>query len=447
MKSTDMITRASCTTATPSTLECRLWRGVQFALSGLALFSTTSWAFTGEHYELALRPDFDSHLLHGSARIHLKADSDSAQTVELPSPALLITRARLDGQDLAVERTATGWHMALTVTQAKASTLWLELDYSAPAGAGLVFGEQYVYTAFHTCQWMPCTGPELSRASVAITLELPEGYRSVASGRRVIDANAGKQRWLETQPFPLYTFGFSAGLFTEILDGASGQRLRYLGANEDEAALRAKFKDSARVLAFFEEKAGLPLPHPVYTQVLLPGDVAQEASSFSLIGKRMLDPILEEPQEDWVIAHEMAHQWWGNLITCAAWNEFWLNEGITVFMTAAWKQQRWGEAAYQREMDLARKRWQLAKDAGFDKPLSWSGDYPSLRIMRSIHYSKGALFMDALRNEIGEHSFWEGFRRYSIENAGRSVIAKDLEIAMEASAGRSLKTLFKAWVY
>lgn len=212
-------------------------------------------------------------------------------------------------------------------------------------------------------------------------------------------------------------------------------------------SLHAKFKDSARVLAFFEEKAGLPLPHPVYTQVLVPGGVAQEASSFSLIGKRMLDPILEEPQEDWVIVHEMAHQWWGNLITCAAWNEFWLNEGIAVFMTAVWKQQRWGEAAYQRELDLARKRWQLAKEAGFDKPLSWRGDYPSLSIMRAIHYSKGALFMNALRDEIGEHAFWDGFRRYSRVNAGRSVTANDLETAMEASAGRSLKTLFNAWVH
>jgi aminopeptidase N len=370
-------------------------------LCGLALLATTSRAFTGEHYELALRPDFDSHVLYGSARIRLKFGPNPAQALELPSPTLQITRARLDGQDIAVEKTATGWHMALTTVQAKAPILWLELDYQAPAAGGLVFDEHDVYTAFHTCQWMPCAGPELSRASIAITLELPEGYRSVASGRRVADASAGKQRWLETQPYPLYTLGFSAGLFTEILDDASRQRLRYLGANEDEAALRAKFKDSALVLAFFEKMAGLPLPHPVYTQVLVPGGVAQEASSFSLIGKLMLDPILEDPQEDWAIAHEMAHQWWGNLITCAAWNEFWLNEGITVFMTATWKQQRWGEAAYQGEMNLARKRWQLAKDAGFDKPLSWSGDYPSLSVMRSIHYSKGALFMDALRHEIG----------------------------------------------
>jgi aminopeptidase N len=232
-----------------------------------------------------------------------------------------------------------------------------------------------------------------------------------------------------------------------VLDQASEGRLRYLGAGQDEAALRTKFKETALVLAFFEEKAGVPLPNPVYTQLLVPGSIAQEASSFALIGNRMLDLILEDPQEDWVVAHEMAHQWWGNLVTCGSWSEFWLNEGIAVFMTAAWKQARWGDAAYQRELALARRRWQGAVDAGFDKPLSWPGEYPSASVMRAIHYSKGALFMDTLRVDIGESAFWAGLRGYTRANAGRNVTARDLQAAMEASAGRSLSALFDAWVY
>jgi aminopeptidase N len=135
------------------------------------------------------------------------------------------------------------------------------------------------------------------------------------------------------------------------------------------------------------------------------------------------------------------------LISCEQWSEFWLNEGITVFMTAAWKQQRWGEAAYQRELDIATRGWQRAKTANFDKPLSWPGDYPSLSLKRAIHYSKGALFMHALRQDLGEEVFWTGFKRYSQNNAGRQVRAADLQAAMEAAAGRSLQPLFEAWVY
>jgi aminopeptidase N len=405
----------------------------QAALGALLFLVLPARALTADHYELALRPAYDAQVLAGHARIRLKADADPSSVLDLASPNLQIASVIVDGRARPFEKTPTGWRVALGDMSAQASSpTWLELDYRAPAAEGLVFGNQHVYTAFNTCQWLPCVGPDLTRATVAITLDLPPGQRSVASGG--------------PRPYPLYTLGFAAGRFTEFIDPIDA-RLRYLGAADDIAALHAKFKDTARVLNFLEDKAGVSLPPAVYTQVLVPGAAAQEASSFSVIGKSMLDPILDDPQEDWVIAHEMAHQWWGNLVTCATWSEFWLNEGIAVFMTAAWKQQRWGDTAYRNELALLDKRWQRAKDAGFDKPLSWTGEYPSLGIRRSIQYSKGALFMQALREDIGERAFWNGLRRYTQDNAGRGVRSADLQIAMERSAGRSLKLLFDRWVY
>ncbi len=422
-------------------------RFAQLTFCTLVVLSANAQPLTGQHYELELRPDFKAGVLHGRARIRLQAEPGSGDVLVLRSPKLHIHRASLDGEPRPLEQARGGWRIPLTNAQTKASSLMLELDYHAEAAAGLVFGEDYVYTAFFTCHWMPCAGPDLSRATIAIRLELPAGYRSVASGQLATEGTPGRHEWQQTQPYPLYTLGFTAGHFNEVVDSEKAPRLRFLGIDQADTALRAKFKESARVLSFFEDKAGLPLPHPTYTQVLVPGGVAQEASSFSLIGTRMLDPILDDPKEDWVIAHEMAHQWWGNLITCATWSDFWLNEGLTVFMTAAWKQHRWGEDAYQREMVLAQQRWQSAKEADFDKPLSWPGNYPSLKSKRAIHYSKGALFFDTLRGELGEQAFWDGLRRYTRNNAGRSVRAADLQVAMEASAGRSLQTLFDAWVY
>ena len=118
-------------------------------------------------------------------------------------------------------------------------------------------------------------------------------------------------------------------------------------------------------------------------------------------------------------------------------------------MVAAYKEKRWGRAAYAREMDLARERYQRAVDAGFDVPLTFEGSYPTLGIKRAIVYSKGALFMDALRREIGEKAFWSGLRAYTragVRAAG-SVESCDFQEAMEASAGRSLAGLFETWVY
>lgn len=406
----------------------------QAALGLLLLAARPASAWTADHYELVLRPDHGAQVLVARARIRLLAEADESSVVDLASPNLQVSGVTVAGRAQPFEKTPTGWRVSLRdrlVQDASPAWIWLELDYRAPAAAGLVFGDQHVYTAFATCQWLPCVGPDLTRATVAITLDLPSGQRFVAS--------AGPR------PYPLYTLGFAAGRFTEAIDPLDS-RLRYLGVIDDAAALHARFKDSPRVLDFLEGKAGVPLPHSTYTQVLVPGSAAQEASNFSVIGKTMLDPILSEPQEDWVIAHEMAHQWWGNLITAADRSELWLNEGVAVFMTAAWKQHRWGDAAYRDELSLLDRRWQRARDVGFDKPLSWGGEYPSLAIRRAIQYSKGALFLHALREDMGELAFWNGLRRYTQHNAGHSVRSADLQLAMEISAGRSLTPLFDRWV-
>lgn len=402
-------------------------------LAGL-LAAGSAAAFSALRYELHLRPEVSAHALFGQAHIVLRAGREPAAFVDLPAPALQLLAVQVGSRPALAQRTAEGWRVRLTEAESRAATLELDVQYRAGASEGLVFGDELVYTAFHTCRWMPCAGPDLSRAALAIELQLPPNWSSVSTHQGA------------AQPYALYTAGFAAGRFLSLVDDAE-PRLRYLVHGDDEDAARAKFRDSARMLAFFEEKAGVPLPQPHYTQVLLPGAAAQEASSFALIGHRMLDPIKADPKDDWVIAHELAHQWWGNLITCASWRELWLNEGLVTFMTAAWKQERWGEAEYRREMQLARERWQRAREAGHDHPLSWAGEYPSLGLKRAVHYSKGALFFDALRRELGEAAFWDGLRRYTRAQFGRSVTARDLQASFEAAAGRSLQPLFDAWVY
>ncbi|MEJ6005183.1 M1 family aminopeptidase [Paucibacter sp. AS339] len=403
-------------------------------------------------YHLQLRPDFKQQTVAARASVQLHRGPNSETGLRLNAPDLDILEASINGQSLSAQKQADAWLITLPPDLATRQDLTLMLDYIAKAGEGLVFGPDYVYTAFHTCRWLPCLGSDLGRAALSLSLELPAGYDSLASGQPTEASDKQHRQWRQAQPYPLYTLGFAAGRFTRATQSAGGSgrdstTLHYLGVADEPEALLAKFKSTPAMLAFFSAKAGLPRSHPSYSQLLLPGGVAQEASSYALIGRRMLDPILETEQEDWVIAHELAHQWWGTLISCESWSEFWLNEGVTVFMTAAWKQQRWGEAAYQREMDIATRGWQRAKDAGFDKPLSWPGDYPSLGLKRAIHYSKAALFMQALRQDMGEQQFWAGFKHYTQSNAGRQVRAHDLQVAMEAKAGRSLQALFDAWVY
>jgi aminopeptidase N len=289
------------------------------------------------------------------------------------------------------------------------------------------------------------------KATFDLSLELPAGMTSVAGGEQIAERRlpSGNRLhvWRQARPYSAYLFGFSAGDFVQASGQVGPVELAYVSDAATATELTALFAPTGDMLRWFEAKAGVPFPQRRYTQVLVAGGAAQEASSFSVIGRRMIDPILATPQEDWVIAHELAHQWWGNLVTSEDWSQFWLNEGVTTFMVAAWKEHRWGRAAYDGEMQIARNARQRAADAGFDKPLSWPGEYQSLGVRRAVQYSKGALFMDALRTELGDAVFWAGLKRFTRAHVGGTVNSRDFQRAFEAEAGRSLQPLFDAWVY
>ncbi|HEV7498584.1 MAG TPA: M1 family aminopeptidase, partial [Vicinamibacteria bacterium] len=214
------------------------------------------------------------------------------------------------------------------------------------------------------------------------------------------------------------------------------------------AALTPVLRDTAAMRRFFEEKAGVPLPHAAYTQVFLAGAPPQEMVDLSLFSTDYAQGLLADPHEDWAIAHELAHQWWGNLLTCRDWSHFWLNEGFATFLTAAWKEKRWGREAYDREIALARTRMEKVRADGKDRPLvltTWKtpGDAGG-----PIVYSRGALLLDALRRELGEPAFWSGLRAYTVAGArSGSVVSEDLRAAMERAAGRDLGTFFDRWLH
>jgi aminopeptidase N len=327
----------------------------------------------------------------------------------------------------------------------------IEISYSGKPLRGLIFGQDIAYTSYFACDWMICAQDRPGdKAALTLTLDLPPGLTSLGPGKMTrTKAAKGRERhvWSELRPYSTFLFGFTAGRMTNAFLPSDGPTLAVLGerGTGDANSIQAMFATTREMLEFFQDTAGAPFPHPRYTQ-LVAGAEAQEASPFSIIGTQMIEPILKDPQEDWVVAHELAHQWWGNLVTCADWTEFWLNEGIVTFMTAAWKEHKHGRAAYDREMDLARKRLAAAAEAGFDKPLAWPGEYPSLRIRRAVQYAKGALFLDTLRTDLGDEKFWAGLKRFTQTHAGRTVSSKDFQAAMEAAAKRDLTPLFETWV-
>jgi len=414
---------------------------------------------TGEidvlHYALTVTPDFDRRSISGESQVSFRSQRDALAEVRFSANSLTVDRAAMRGEPVRVSRASEEIVMTLPRPLARGQTATLTIAFHGVPARGLVFGAKSVYTSYFTCDWMFCVQDRPGdKATIDLTIVVPKGMTSVGVGARgsVAPAAAGPGGFeahtsRETRPYSSYVYGFAAGDFHVVSERQGNAELVYLSETAPPERLRALFASTGEMVRFFEEKAGVRLPHGRYVQVHAPGTAAQEADAFSVIGDDMVSPILGNPQEDWVIAHELAHQWWGNLVTCADWNEFWLNEGITTFMVAGWKEHRWGRPSYDREMELARQRVDAAAKAGISAPLTFAGPFPSLSARRAIAYSKGALFMDRLRRELGEEKFWAALRSFTRTYAGTTVVSRDFQRAFERTSGRDLGALFNEWVY
>ena len=429
------------------------WAGLAAALLGSPAVAEAPGAGVDViRYDVRLRPYILGRSVSGETEITVRIEGEDVRELTFSGNALAVDAASIGGRPVRAALRDGAWVFPLPKPVRRGETVTLEASYHGVPKRGLQFRPRSVHASYWACDWMLCLQDRPGdKAVFSLALELPPGMTSVGPGRRVAERGLPSgdrlHQWRETRPYSPYLFAFSAGEFAQAAGRARPVELAYLSDAAPASELPALFAPTADMLRWFEEKAGVPFPHARYAQVLTGGSAAQEASSHALIGRAFLDPILATPQEDWVIAHELAHQWWGNLVTCESWSEFWLNEGVTTFMVAAWKEHRWGRAAYDREMDIARRGRARAAEAGFDKPLSWAGDYPNLGVRRAVQYGKGALFMDALRTELGDAVFWAGLKRFTRTHAGGTVKSRDLQRAFEAEAGRSLQPMFDAWVY
>jgi aminopeptidase N len=404
-----------------------------------------------QNYSLEVTPNFSEKSINVTAEIRFKSTQEGLAQLAFSPSALIIDEARIGSQVVRATLNSDALIFPLPRPMRNGAVATLTVRYHGQPKRGVVFDENksLVYTGYFACDWLICAQDAPGdKATVSIDLILPKGQAAVAVGDRQSISQRGdgreRHRWRTRLPYSSYLIAFAAGAFNEVQDG---EKLTYLTNIRDPDTIEKLFGTTYEMLAYFESKAGVALPSKRYTQVLIEGSVAQEAATYATIGREELDPILTNKTEDWVIAHELAHQWWGNLVTCKSWEHFWLNEGITTFMTAAWKEHKHGRPAYDAELDLARKRVARATQLGFNKPLAFSGAYPSLSVRRAIHYSKGALFMDHLRTLLGEKAFWAGLKRFTRHHAGGVVESQDLQRAFEQASGRDLTAPFKEWVW
>lgn len=400
------------------------------------------------HYAATLEPDIAAKSVKGSVRIRFSTDSQQA---EFNCGDLAIDAVRLGKTSLKFS--VRDHRLIVSLPSRTTRPQEIEIDFHGTPRYGIRFlpDRQQVYTIFSTSQWMVCVDDPSDKATLTFKLILPANLTPIANGQLVSDRtlpnNKRVSEWIQKTPSPTYIFGFTAGPFHVVKEKRGNVEFQYFATNFTETEVRRIFRDTPDMLNFFEERAGVKYADKTYAQVLAAGNVAQEMSSFAAIRETYGKDVLKNEQDQWLGAHEFAHQWWGNHVTCVDWKHFWLNEGIATFMAAAYLEHRFGRSAYMREIESNRTNYEKVRAAGKDKSLVFPDwDRPTSED-RTLVYDKGSYVLHLLREEMGERAFWNGLRIFTRRHFGKSVVTSDFVNAMEEANGKSLKEFFAKWVY
>ncbi len=419
---------------------------VGFKLSGITLHLTIDPAaktLQGEA-EISIDP-----LISGLGEVSLDFDDMTVETVEDATTGAALqwrhtdAKLRIMGMNSQGGKVRVRWHGSPT----------RGLYFTGPTPAN----PDRPFMAWSQCQdedahfFFPCIDQPGVKAPMEIRVTVPEGYTAIGNGEAK-GQDGCDFLFSQIDPIPAYLFTVVVGPLTVLQDGQGDIPIQYWAPEgTDEATLRRVFDKTPRMIKLFEQTFGHPYPWPRYDQVVVHDFIF--GGMENVAATTLTDMVLTDERAaiDWdaesLIAHELAHQWFGDLITCQDWSQGWLNEGWATYSEIVWKVHDLGqaEADYHLFSDLANY---LSESGGRYQRAIVSYQFREPIDMFDRHlYEKGALVNHTLRTVLGETAFWDGVAHYLRRHAHGTVHTRDYQRALEEVSGRNLDGFFQQWVH
>ncbi len=414
-----------------------------------------------QHLDLDVRVDPRAGTVGGTATWTARRLSPTTDRFELHQVDLAISEVRVDG--VAVE----GWlaakdRLSVPVPQ-EAEQVEVAVDYDARPKTGMQFrgrsgappGE--VIEAWTQGEgednrhWYP--GWDYPNDKFSVRTHIEASPDLVALGNGIVEATArtddGWARtsfWLE-RPIPNYLVAVAVGDYA-VTDAEGPVPLQYAVPRGTPASTVARtFDRTAPQISFLAELLDEPFPYPVYRQVTIQrfqyGGM-ENAALTTLNDNRLLGSPDEPPfRADETIAHEIAHQWFGDLITCYGWRELWLNEGFAEFYAGRWQEHDQGPERYAH---LLIDDWHPSALRSSQAPMAARAHTKVQGRENAGVYVKGASVLHQLRVHLGDEVFDQAIRTYIDEHRDRLAETEDLRRVLEDVSGEHLGWLFDQWV-
>ncbi|HEY3243927.1 MAG TPA: M1 family aminopeptidase [Phycisphaerae bacterium] len=304
--------------------------------------------------------------------------------------------------------------------------------------------------------WFFCHDFPNERASTEMIVTVPKPFLALSNGELQGKTEHGDSityHWLQDLPHVSYLVTLVIGQFAEVRDAWRGIPVLYYVRPGEEEDARRSFARTPDMLEFFSQKTGTPYAFRKYAQICVErfGGGMENTSATTLHADVPMDAraALDEDQ-DGLISHELAHQWFGDLITCKSWAHLWLNEGFADFFADLWLEHKRG--ADEHSYDLWRSFRNVAASDTNERPgalvySDYSDADETFGFKGGLPYGKGSALLHMLRHELGEDTFWTGIAEYVKTFREREVETDDFRKVMERVSGRSLVQFFEQWAY
>lgn len=431
------------------------------------------------HTKLELRFDFDQETVLGKATLDIKPYFSPVSSLTLDAKNFEFSRVSYAGNPQNLKYAYDGAQLVIYLgkTFTRDQQYAIEIEYKAKPAAtggsdaitsnqGLFFinprGEEpekptQIWTQGETewnSRWFPTIDKPNERSTQEMYITVPQRFKSLSNGVLLsASENADGTRtdhWRLDQPHAPYLFMLAIGEFAVVKDTWKGKELAYFVEPDYEESARDIFAHTPEMLDFFSNLLGVEYPWPKYAQIVVRDYVsgAMENTTAVIFGEFVQKHKREliDNHNDKIVAHELIHHWFGNLVTCESWANLTLNEGFANYSEYLWLDHKYG----RDEADFhLYQEWQgyLQSSPGQFHPLIHFSYQDNEEMFDAHSYNKGGSVLHMLRNYLGDEIFFSALNRYLIKNAYQAVEAHQLRLAFEEASGEDLNWFFNQWYF
>jgi aminopeptidase N len=419
------------------------------------------------HISIDVTPDFRQRSISGTTKLRFKP----------LNPA--VTEVRLNAQDLRVRSVAStatiqahhSTDSEIIVTFSGALPVDREqeisITYSAFPRKGLYFrtaemgyraADEHLFTQGEDIEarhWFPCFDAPNEKFTSEVICHVPGDMTVLSNGKLVSEESSSNGlkavHWLQDKPHVSYLISLVAGRFKKVEEQYKNIHLAFYTPASQIGLAQSSFTETKEMMAFFEQEIGVPYPWHKYYQVCVQDFMwgGMENTSISTLTDRTLFPKETENlrSSQGLVAHELAHQWFGDLVTCEDWSQVWLNEGFATYYAHLYNQHKDGPEDFLYGLYNSARGFISRTVAEDSRPIVFRRYDNPTELFGYLVYPKGGWVLHMLRHELGADLYRKCIKAYLERHQFDTVATHDLISVIEEISGRSFDRFFDQWVF